>query len=273
MPQNNEELNKSIDSLIDEIFADDQVNKSIDIAGDSNTKADAVVNQAPAGQDDASRGAGRPAQISDVPKVDQDGQRSKEYDAAISQAASEEDQPEADQVKEMNQIKEGNRASASGQAPASAPFKKSISDDEYAEYMALKKAKADAEAEELKKAEAQKQEDLIKSVIERTSQKYEAKIEDLTKSLKEQETLVKAMAAQPQRSKSITNVEALEKGFDQGANPTPATFSKEEMLDAAEELVAKSSSFKVEHAIELENNGFIYDAGARAELEKYLQSK
>lgn len=274
MSKTNEELNKSIDSLIDELFAEDtQVEKSIDIAMDSKTKADEVVNKAPSSQDDASRGAGRPKQISDVPKNDQDGKRSGDYDASISEDAREEDQEEADQVKEMNQIKEGGRAKASGEKPKAAPFRKSLSDDEYEEYRALKKAKEEADAEELKKAEEAKQEELIKSVVERTAARYEEKIETLTKSLKEQESLVKAMAAQPQRSKSITNVEALEKSVNnEGNGPQAESFSKSEMLDAAEELF-KAGKLRDSHVIELENNGYIYDVNARKVLESYLNSK
>lgn len=269
----NEELNKSIDSLIDELFADEQVEKSIDIAGDSKTKVDEVISQVSDNQDDAARGAGRPKEIHDVPKQDQDGQRAKEYDSAISEDAKDEDQDEADQVKEMNQVKEEGRVKASGEKPKQAPFKKSLSEEEYEEYMALKKAKEESEAEELKKAEEAKQEELIKSVVERTASRYEEKIESLTKSLQEQESLVKAMASQPQRSKSVTNVEALEKSYNKEAGGNePESFSKSEMLDAAEELY-KSGKLKDTEVMELENNGYIYNAEARKTLEKYLQSK
>ena len=45
--ETNETLNKSIDTLIDEIFTEPTVEKSIDIAGDSQTKADAVTAPKP----------------------------------------------------------------------------------------------------------------------------------------------------------------------------------------------------------------------------------
>lgn len=273
-----EEVKKSqiddsvLDELIDSFFGEEEaVEKSIDIKMDSKTKADEVVDQAPKFQDDAARGAGRSKEIHDVPKIDQDGQKAKEYDAAISEDAKEEDQEEADQVKEMNQVKE--RPQMQSKAPEMRPFKKSLSEEEYEEYMALKKAKEEAQAEELKKAEEEKLETLIKSAISKTAEKYEAKIEELQKSLNEQAELVKAVANRPQRSKSITNIQALEKGGASASNE-PETFTKSEMLDAATELaMEKSSGVSADHVAELEMTGYIYDANARNAVEKFLAKK
>lgn len=268
----NESLNKSIDSIIDELFAEttESVEKSIDIAEDSKTKADEVMSQAPKSQDDDSRGAGRPKQISDVPKNDQDGQRAKNYDDSISENAKEQDQDEVDQVKEMNQIKEGGRAKASG-APDMKPFKKSLTEQEFEEYMELKRAKKEEDASVMKKAEDAKTEALIKSVVEITAKRYEVQIDSLSKSIKEQDALIKAMSEQPSSPKSITNIEALEKSYNNDSNE-PESFSKSEMLDAAEELF-KAGKLRDSHVIELENNGYIYDVNARKVLEKYLESK
>lgn len=274
---NNEELNKSIDALIDELFVEEEVEKSIDIAGDSNTQADAVANQAPAFQDDASRGAGRPKQISDVPKNDEDGARAKEYDAAISEEGKEQDQDEIDQISDMSQVEEKGRMSgkAKAEAPKMAPFKKSLTEEEFNEYLELKKAKELKEQEDFKKAQVQEKEDLIKSVVERTSEKFVGKIEELTKSLNEQKELVKSMAKRPRQSKSITNVEAVEKSFNGEGQPKEEFFSKSEMLDAGMELALNKSipEFRDDHLVELENNGFIYDPQARTILEKYLANK
>lgn len=275
----NEELNKSIDALLDELFVEEEnVEKSIDLAGDSKTLADQAVSQAPSSQDDASRGAGRPKQISDVPKVDQDGARAKEYDGAISEQGKEQDQEEADQVKEMNQVKEGGRAGGSA-ALKTAPFKKSngeeISDKEWEEFQAFKKSQEEAKVEELKKAKKQEQEDLIKAVVEKTASRYIGEISELKKSLNEQKELVKSFASRPRQSKTITNVEAIEKSFDGGNQPQQESFTKSEMLDAAESLALNKSvqSFNEEHLIELENNGYIYDPVARKTLENFLQNK
>jgi hypothetical protein len=83
--------------------------------------------------------------------------------------------------------------------------------------------------------------------------------------------MVKAMAEAPVRAKTITNIEALEKGQG-GQPPQPETFSKSEMLDAAEEL-CKSGHLELDHVVELDNNGYIYDQGARKILENYLAKK
>tara|TARA_R110000868_G_C10973188_1_gene771565 strand:+ start:95009 stop:95845 length:837 start_codon:yes stop_codon:yes gene_type:complete len=271
-----EELNKSIDSLIDELFVEDNVEKSIDIAGDSKTLADSV--KAPKGQKDDSRGAGRPKQISDVPENDEDGKRSGEYDSSISEGGKEQDQPEASQVKEANQIKPNGKA-AKPNAPKMAPFKKSNGEDVTAEeweaFEAFKKSQKDAEVEEMKKAQVQEQTDLIKSVVEQTASRFTGKIEELTKSLNEQKEIVKSFAKSPKQAKSITNLEAVEKSFDGSGAPKVESFTKGEIADAAVELAMNKSfpSFTENHAIEVENNGYIYDEQARKTLEAYLQKK
>ncbi len=151
-------------------------------------------------------------------------------------------------------------------------MKKSIEQDEdYADFLAFKKSKEVRKEEELKKAESEKMESLIKSVVAKTSAKYESKIEELSKALQEQSTLVKAMARQPQSSKSITSVEALTKSVHE-EETSGGFFSKSEMLDAAEELM-KKGGLTVDHVIELENGGFIYDPQARKNLENYLSKR
>jgi len=272
----NEELNKSIDALIDELFVEEVVvEKSIDIVGDSSTQADKVANSAPSFQSDEARGAGRPKQISDVPKNDEDGVRAKQYDSSISEDAKEEDQDEIKQVSDMSQIEEKNRMGGKAEAPKMAPFKKSLTEDEFNEYLELKKAKEIANQEEIKKAQVQEKEDLIKSVVEKTSEKFVGKIEELTKSLNEQKELVKSFAKRPRQSKSITNVEAVEKSMGSEGQPKEEFFTKSEMLDAAQDLALNKSvsEFRDDHMIELENNGYIYDAQARTILEKYLANK
>lgn len=258
----NEELIKSIDQELDSLFAEEtpeaeeSVEKSIDIAKDASTKADEVVNKAPKGEDDEKRGAGRPKQISDVPSTDMDGKREGEYDGSISSKQKEEDSPEADQVKEKNQVK------------------KSLTEEEYAEYMALKKAKEEAAQAEILKKNREEQMDLIKSAVREATNDLRKENEELRKSLTEQSQLVKAMAERPVRRKSIDNVAALEKSQSEGGEKKPESFSKSEMLDAAEKLLAKGvSGFKLDHVIELENTGFIYDANARALLEKEVTGK
>lgn len=264
----NEELKKSIDSLIEELFAE-SVEKSLDIAKDAKTKADEVVNQAPKMAKDV-----RPVrEMHDVPQTDTDGVASKEYDKAITEEEKEEDQPEIRQVSDMSQVSEKSRIKTSSKALPVAPFKKSmeLSEAEYLEFQELKKAQNQVRLEDLKKAEETKINDLIKSVVEKTAGKYESKIEELSKSLNEQKELVKAMARQPQRAKSVTNIEALEKSMESTSSKAE-NFTKSEMLDAAEELV-KKGQMTVEQVIELENCGFIYNKDARQNLENYITKR
>lgn len=248
-----EELLKSIDEELDNLFSEEEsVEKSVDISKDAKTKADEVVNKAPKGEDDEKRGAGRPKQISDVPDTDMDGKREGDYDASISNKQKEEENPEKDQVKEKNQVK------------------KALSEEEYAEYMELKKAKEESAKEEALKKAREEQRDLIKSAIAEATAEIRKENEELKKSLTEQSEMIKAMANKPVRRKSIDNVAALEKS--QAEDSKPETFSKSEMLDKAEELF-KSGALKADHVIELENTGFIYDPTARATLEKALKGQ
>lgn len=269
-----EMLTKSIDELVDALLTEETIAKGdsfLDIKQDAKTTADAVVNQAPALQDDASRGAGRPKQISDVPKKDEDGSRNGQYDASITEAGKEEDQPEADQVKEMNQIK--NTAPTASGKPASAPFKKSVEveESEYAEFLAFKKSQEDKKVEELRKAEDSKVETLIKSAVTAVAKKYESEISELRKSAAESERLLKAIAGRPQRSKSVTGIEALEKSFEKSESEK-TSFTKSEILDAAEELV-KAGKLSSDHVVELEMTGRVYDKNARAIIENYMAKK
>lgn len=272
MSDANEILNKSIDSLIDELFTED-VEKSIEIAGDASETADEAAGKAPKGQKDEARGAGRPKQISDVPQTDTDGRRASDFDSSTTEKGKEKDIEEANQVKEMNQIKAkgGNDA----KAPKQAPFKKSLDEDEVAELEAFRKAKADAEVESLKKAEETKQEELIKSVVERTAAKvgseYKGEIETLKKSLEESNKMIKAMASAPRTAKSITGIEQLEKSTEV-TNNAPTAFSKSEMADMALEAFQKGVITE-EQCIEMDNAGYIYDQSARQALENFIESK
>ncbi len=286
--QNAEELEKAaaIDALIDDVFADNDVEKSIDIAQDAQTTADAAVAQAPKGQMDYARGAGRPAQISDVPQVDMDGRRESQYDDSTTERDGVEDENEEanKQATSVDQTSEGRgRMKQSPKAPAVRPFKKSedgteVTKDEFEEYQEFKKAqvevetlkKAQAEAEALKKAK-QEQEDLIKSAVSSAISGLAEKNNQLQKSFDEQNKLLKAMAAQPQQSKSITGIEQLEKSLDPDGQPRrdPEEFSKSEKLDAAYEL-AKAGKIQDVVVSEIEMTGTVHDPEARAQIEKYL---
>lgn len=277
-----EDLTKSIDALLDEVFSD-EVSKSIDIAGDSKTTADAAIASAPAMQDDASRGAGRPKQISDVPKTDQDGKRDGQYDASIATAHGEEENEEAKkQAKSIDQTTTAGHMAGKPAAPKTAPFKKSdgteLSDEEVKEFEEFRKSKAAAaekakQAEDLKKAESVKkeQEDLVKSAVAAATAKFQKENDELKKSFNETQALIKAMAAQPRQAKSITGIEALEKSTAP-EDKTQETFSKSDILDAAFEL-AKSGKIPAEAVSEIEMTGRCADAGIRQKIEKQLEGK
>lgn len=278
----NDELNKSIDTLIESIFSEKiEKGENFEVANASKTTADAVVNAAPAAQDDASRGAGRPKQISDVPKNDEDGKRDGTYDATIAQVVSEIENDEAKkQAKSIDQTTSAGRLSEGPKMKdprAGGQIMKSISDEEYAEFESFKKAKAEAaekaKQEELKKSEDLKKaefEALIKSAINQAIEPIKKENEDLKKSLNESQALVKAIAAQPQRSKSVTGIESLEKSNPESTGPQE--FSKAEKLDAAESLVVKKA-IPMDAVIELENTGTVYNPEYRRLIEAELQKR
>lgn len=250
--------------MIDELFTENApVEKSIDISKDAKTTADAEVNKAPKSQDDDKRGAGRPKQISDVPKTDMDGKRAGKYDDDITENEGKEMSPE-----ESKKQSDKNRSDQT--------MKKAISEEEYAEYLALKKAKEEAtKEEELKKAQ-EANEVLIKSAIERATEIYKSENDELRKSLQETQEMVKAMAERPQRRKSIDNIQVVEKSQSpEAAAQGQESFSKSEMLDAAEELALNKSigDFKIDHVTELEQTGYIYEEAPRKILEDFLVNR
>lgn len=282
MKTQTEDLNKSIDTLIEDLFAE-PVSKSdnLDVAGASKTTADAAIASAPKMQDDAARGAGRPKEISDVPQNDEDGKRDGKYDASIASAQAEQENEEAKkQAKSIDQNSSAGRLAA---APAMKDprLSKSLSDEEYAEFQAFKKAQADAaskqeelrKSEEIKKADDLKKaelETLVKSAVASAIAPIAKENQELKKSLTKSEELIKAMAGQPQRSKSITGVDALEKSTPEGGERTE--FTKSEKLDAAERLVMKKS-LPMDAVIELENTGTVYNKQWQQAIEAELQKQ
>ncbi|MCG3175413.1 MAG: hypothetical protein MOGMAGMI_00342 [Candidatus Omnitrophica bacterium] len=269
MSENNQEilLKSAIDALIEDLFAEEEaVEKSLDIAKDSVTTFEEAQTKAPSLKDDK-QNPGRPKEIRATGNEKTEGS----YDSEIAEKAREEDLEEIDQVSDITQVEEKRKLKKEkAEAPKVAPFKKSLTEEEFEEYQALKKAKEEASLEQLRKAELEKTEALIKSVIEKTSEKYKAEIEGLKKSLTEQENLLKAIASKPVKSQAITNLQALEKS--QAVSSKNDSFSKKELLDAAEEL-CKSKKLKDTSLIELENTGYIYDAEQRSILETYLKNK
>lgn len=258
-PKNDQEdLNKALDAFIDDFFAEEaeevateEVEKSMikDQKPERET-ADQAMKEVPGSSSD-DKNPGRPKQISDVPKNDEDGKRSGEYDGDISEKNEDGKNKEQDQVK-----------------PGPEMVKKAWEEtEEYKEYVELKKAKqAKEKEEELRKAK-EEQSDLIKSALKEAIIPFTKENEELKKQLQEQGELIKSMANKPQKSKAVTNITAVEKF---AKSEDARSFSKTDLLDAAEELV-KSGELEVNHVIELEQTGYIYEKGPREILERKLK--
>lgn len=266
----NEELSKAIDEAIDALFTEqtapaaETVEKAKDVmseiigspkeskemkngqdAGPAQTEADQV--KAPKGKKEKDGENGRPKSISDVPDSDEDGSRAKGYES----------------IQEKQAVPAG-----SGKGTIAKAFEVSEEDFEL-----LQKAKKAKEAATLRKAQEDNS-NLIKSAVVEATKGLKDENAALKKSIDETQALLKSIAKRPQPSKAVTNVAALEKGFGNGSEPTSQSksFSKSEMLDVAESLV-KSNGLTVEQVIELEDTGYIYDAGARSRLEHAIKNR
>lgn len=279
--ENQEAMEKSqiddtlIDSLIDEVFmkSDSEENPETSSEEDlekakSSAMADGSSADDPKSPKTADEGEkpkkpkseeederGRPKEVSDVPDTDTDGNRAKGYD----------------HIQKPNS--ETPKTSAKGTVVKSF----TISEEDYE---LLQKAKADQKEEALQKAK-QEQADLMKSIVneavDRAAQEKNAEIEELKKSLDETKNLVKLMADQPNPSKAVTNVQAIEKSFkdidnDGEEKPQVQRLSKSQMMDVAEDLV-KSKELTDEQFIELDDTGYIFDAQARKRLEQACAKK
>lgn len=271
---------EKINQLIDEVFTETVTKSSenFEVASASKTTADAAIASAPKAQNDESRGAGRPKQISDVPENDEDGKRDGQYDASIAQNQAPVENPEVSQSKSIDQNSSAGRL-GEGAKMKDPRLSKSISEEEYAEFEAFKKSKAEAaeakKQEEIKKSEDLKKaelESLIKSSIEAAIKTVKEENETLKKSLNESSAILKAMAAQPVRAKSVTGIDALEKSTRDDAPAGAKEFTKEDKLNAAEALVMRKS-LPIDAVVELENTGTVYNKEWRAKIEAELQKQ
>lgn len=276
---NPQDLNKSIETFIDELFTEPvKKGENFEVAPAAKTTADKVMSEVPGSQDDKSRGAGRPDDDHDVPKTDQDGNPAKGYDA-VQKEQPEEENPEAKkQSGASTQISSEGRLGGDKPGMKDPRLSKSLTDEEFAEYQELKKAKeAEAkkakEQEDLKKAETARkaQEDLIKSAVEASLSPLRKENEELKKSFAQQSALLKAIAGQPVQAKSITGIDAINKASDPDLNG-PREFTRQEKLDAAERLV-KSNKLPVDAVIELENTHTLYNPQWRALVEQELEKQ
>lgn len=262
----NEDLKKSVDALLDELFAEETVEKSDaihQIIGEpkqskfEEQKAETLADQVKpkeSSEEDEKNGKkrGRPDDLSQMSMRSPDGESKGSYDASITspskEPAHETTVAKSETSKEIEELKTQIEE-----------LKKAID----------AKAKAEKDEEDLQKANQEKA-DLIKSAVEQATSGLKKENDELKKSMKETADLIKAMSKRPKPRQSISSVEVIEKSI--GDSTEPKHFSKSEMLDAAEEL-CKSNKLTVEDVIELEDTGNIFSAAKRQILENYIQSK
>lgn len=275
-----DELTKSIDALVEDFFAEsetvEKASENFEVANANKTTADAVVNAAPKMENDESRGAGRPKDDHDVPSEDEDGNKAKGYDAVQKEQGEEEN---AEAKKQASSVSQTSEKGHFGTKPSMKDprLSKSLTDEEYAEYQAFKKAQVEskekAQQEELKKAEELKkveQTNLIKAAVESALGIVRKENEELKKAMTEQGALIKAMASQPRQAKSVTSIEVLEKSQEVVPGQGGGTFSKAEILDAAEALM-KAGKISMNEVIEIDNCGTVFNAQTRKLIEQKLQ--
>ncbi len=276
----NQELNKSVDDLIEEFFVESTVVKSgdpLNIAGDAKTTADAALASTPGSEND-NNNPGRPRQQH---TVSEGGDAS--YDGQIASPQSEEENEEAKkQSGASTQISEQGRTASnpsSSNDPRGPMFKSQAEWDEYQtlkneKQAQLKKAEDNKKADDLKKSEDLRkveQQQIIQKAVTDAIVPIQKQNEELKKSVESQAKIIKAMSLQPVSAKSITSIEALEKSQDPSSTVNgPTEFSKSEKLDAAERLVMKKS-LPMEAVVELENTGTLYNPAWRALVEQELQ--
>ena len=263
----NEELKKSVDALLDELF-EEKVEKSDaihEIIGEpkqakgeqqkAEVNADQVKPDVSSEEDEkAGKKRGRPDDLSQMSMRSPDGESKGSYDASITSPAQV---PQHQTTIAKSETSETSKEIEELKAKV----------EELTKAINAKKEE-DAKVEELKKAEQEKA-DLIKSEVEKATADLKKENDELKKSIQETADLVKAIAKKPKPRQSISSVDVLEKSA-----PTAEQkhFSKSEMLDAAEQLF-KAKKLTDEDVIELEDTGFIYNEDKRRILEEYLQGK
>lgn len=286
----NEALNKSLDEMIDDLFAQDTIAKSDEMPSMSmDEKEDAYDS------DKKSKGEmdeeNKIAAMAPRKMDEKDANRMSPLLADENGAAEEEKETEDDEVAGMKRgrsedLSAWSKRSKDGESmgsydasithpamnvPNETTVAKSTFEISKEDFEILKKAKTQKVEEELRKAKKE-QTTLIKSAIFDATSALRKENEQLRKSFQETQELIKSMARKPQPRKSVAGVQVLEKSFEGQEAAQSNTFSKSEMLDVAEALV-KSKQLSVEDVIELEDTGYIYNPASRAKLEIALKGK
>ena len=232
-----EELQKSIDAELDNLFKSENI-----IDAPAPVTADEVLAAVVVpSKDDKDK----PKQISDVPQTDTDGSREGTYDSTITSPVAE-------------------VAPVEAATPAGPSILTKSEKEELEAFRAEKLMKAEI----LKKAEAQKAQDLlIKSAVLDATAALKAEVEALRKSFTEQSQLVKSFANTPAPAKSIARVEVIEKSMQPA--PRKEFISKADKLNAAERLL-KAGKISEDDIYELEMTGNIYNKASRNLIEEEI---
>lgn len=168
-------------------------------------------------------------------------------------AEDEDDEEEEDEAEEEDEVE---MKSKKKKVEVPEMKLKSLSEDEYQEYMDLKKAKL-VEAEVLEKSE--RISEIKKAVAEQTSEKFDS-IGEVLKSFVEEMNLLKGkideLGAQPARErKSAKDVATIEKSFA-NEESSEKKLSKSQIVGILEDLY-KSDKVKLEDVALFESSGIL----------------
>lgn len=205
---------------------------------------------------------GRPGEVHDVPDIDAELPGGKGYKHIQHETAKI---PGADTTSADSEPNEFYEDLKSKMKKGEAFFINK------ADYELLREAKRRAREESMQKAKKE-QADLMKSVVSSEIAALKGENEELRKSMKETLDLLKNISRVPQPRKSIATAQVLEKSFGGMSPQDSKTFTKAEMLDAAEALM-KSNTIPVEAVIELERSGTVSRPDYRKAIESQLLKK
>lgn len=254
-----EELLKSVDSKVDEYFAEDVTEETVEKSskdnrqgsGASKTSADEGEKPKKAKNEEDGEN-GRPKDPSNMNKRDAVGDAKATYDKDYTAPAKK-------QAHETTVAK----------SETADPKTYQVSEEDYA---VLQKAKESAQEEVLQKARDE-QATLLKSVITEAIQPLQTEIASQKEDNAKMAALVKSMKEAPQPRKAVTNVNAIEKSF--GANEPgnqPQEFQKAEVEQVLDEL-HKAGQIKDTEVIEYDMTQHIQNPETRAKVERKLQGK
>lgn len=231
-----ETLNKSIDAEIDAFYA-----RELAKAAPLVIKADDAVAAAPK-PESSKKDKNRPKTTNEVPETDEDGNHAAGFDVVQSKQSEEQDEP-GKKIKVPAEMKKSTVE---------------ISVEDFAKFQALCKAESEQHAESLRKSNLLE----LKAAMQEALAPIQAENAELRKSIANLEATSKAVSNKPQTPRAVDA-----QPVERFSKSNQGSVSKEQLMDIAEGLF-KSGHIQGEQLIELERSGYIYDANARATLER-----